>query len=175
MQDPFSQFLGTPYGFAIFFGALWCFVSIVISLFSGWYELSGRFKKESDPYGETHRAGPLFYTVYTRLWTRYSSVIRITSAEDALYLSVLFLFRVGHPPLRIPWTEIKLSRTKHFWRRYVVLTLGEKEKIPMRISERMARKLGILDRIPGEVGSLAGTASAPLSDSFIESLEKKPH
>jgi hypothetical protein len=72
------------------------------------------------------------------------------AAEDALYLSVLFPFRVGHPPLRIPWNEIKLSRTKRFWFRYVVLTLGNQEHIPMRISERMVRNLGILDRIANE-------------------------
>jgi hypothetical protein len=30
----------------------------------------------------------------------------------------------------------------------ILLTLGEQERIPMRISERMARKLGILERIP---------------------------
>jgi hypothetical protein len=61
---------------------------------------------------------------------------------------VIFFLRIGHPPLRIPWNEIQFSRTKYFWRRYVVLTLGDEEKIPMRISQRMAAKLGILDRVP---------------------------
>jgi hypothetical protein len=70
------------------------------------------------------------------------------AAEDGLYLSVIFFLRIGHPPLRIPWNEIQFSRTKYFWRRYVVLTLGDEEKIPMRISQRMAAKLGILDRVP---------------------------
>jgi hypothetical protein len=72
----------------------------------------------------------------------------MTSAEDALYLSILFLFRIGHPPLCIPWKEIQMRRTKFLWFRFVILTLGEQERIPMRISERMARKLGILERLP---------------------------
>jgi hypothetical protein len=148
MQDSLNKLLITPYGFAIYFAALWCSVCFLISLVSGWFVLSGRFKKQSEPYGETKSAGPFFYTVYTRFWTHYSSVIGITAAEDALYLSVLFLFRIGHPPLCIPWEEIKIGRTKFFWRRYVVLTLGEQENIPMRISERMARELGILERLP---------------------------
>jgi hypothetical protein len=76
-------------------------------------------------------------------------VIRLTAAEDALYLSVLLIFRIGHPPLRIPWKEITFSRTRRFWFRYVVLTLGEQERIPVRIPERMARKLGILERMGG--------------------------
>jgi hypothetical protein len=74
-------------------------------------------------------------------------VVRLVAAGDALYASVLFPFRIGHPPLRIPWNEIKLGRTKCFWRTYIVLTLGSEEMIPMRISQRMARNLGILDRI----------------------------
>jgi hypothetical protein len=120
----------------------------MISLFSGWSMLSRRFREQSEPYGETKSAGPYFYTVYMRFWGHYSGIICMTAAEDALYLSVLFLFRIGHPPLCIPWKEIQISSTKCFWRTYIVLTLGEQERIPMRISERMARKLGILERIP---------------------------
>jgi hypothetical protein len=123
-------------------------MSALISFITGWHALARRFKEQSEPYGETKIAGPFFFTVYMRNWTHYSSVIRLAAAEDALYLSVLFPFRTGHPPLRIPWTEIQFSRTRHLWQSLVVLTLGNEERIPMRISERMARNLGILGRIP---------------------------
>lgn len=83
-----------------------------------------------------------------RFWTKYSSVIRLTVAGDALYASVLFPLRIAHPPLRIPWNEIQLGRAKRFFRSYIVLTLGNEEKIAMRIPLRMARNLGILDRCP---------------------------
>ena len=83
-----------------------------------------------------------------RFKVSYGNVIRMTAAEDALYISVLFLFRIGHPPLCIPWNKIKIARTRFLWMRFVVLTLGGQERIPMRISERMARKLGILERLP---------------------------
>jgi hypothetical protein len=130
-------------------GVAWmCVIFFLISVLSGWYKLSQRFRAQSEPYGQTRSAGPFFYTVYMRYWGHYSSIIRMTAADDALYLSVLFPFRVGHPPLCIPWKEIQFGRTKFFFRRYVVLTLGEQERIPMRISERMARNLGILDRLP---------------------------
>jgi hypothetical protein len=92
-----------------------------------------------------------------RFWGHYSGVIRMTTAEDGLYLSVFLLFRIGHPPLCIPWKEIQFGRTRYFFRRYMVLTLGEQEKIPMRISERMARKLGILERLPSEVSDHPGS------------------
>lgn len=173
MQEGLDNFLKTPYGIAIFAVTLWCFVSFVISLFSGWFALSGRFKKQSEPYGEARSAGPFFYSVYTRFWTHYSSVIRIAAAEDALYLSVLFLFRIGHPPLCIPWKEIQLAKAKFLWRQYIVLTLGEQERIPMRISERMARKLGIMDRLPEADRLPVEQDFDTLNASFIASQRKK--
>jgi hypothetical protein len=126
-----------------------CFISFLSSILSGWHKLSERFCAQSEPYGATKSAGPFFYTIYMRFWGRYSSMVHMTAAEDGLYLSVIFLLRIGHPPLCIPWREIQFSRTKHFWRSYVVLTLGERERIPMRIPEQMAGKLGIMDRLPG--------------------------
>ena len=127
--------------------ACWCTIPFLISLASGWFSLSRRFKRQSEPYGETKTAGPLFYTIYMRGWIHYHGGVRLTAASDALYASVLFLLRVGHPPLRIPWSEIQFGRAKFFFRTYVVLNLGNHEKIPMRISNRMAAKLGILDRV----------------------------
>ncbi len=102
-----------------------------------------------------------------RWWGHYSSVIRLTAATDDLYASVLFPFRLGHPPLRIPWSEIQFGKAKFFFRTYVVLNLGNQGKIPMRISSRMAAKLGILDRVQSDSkvtssGSLASNNPTPL-------------
>lgn len=135
-----------PYFFPIFFLALWAISDLTMSFLSGWHLLSKRFRAPSEPYGDTRSAGPFFCQVRMRFRTMYNGGIRITTAEDALYLSVIFTLRVGHPPLRIPWNEIEMSKTKYLWFRYVILTLGKQEAIPMRISERLACKLGILDR-----------------------------
>jgi hypothetical protein len=124
-----------------------CLISYLSSVLCGWHKLAQRFTAQSPPYGETKTAGPFPYTVYTRFWAHYSSCIRMTAASDALYMSVLFFLRIGHPPLRIPWSEVQISRTKYLWVRFVLLTLGNEERLPMRIPERMASKLGLLDRI----------------------------
>jgi hypothetical protein len=141
--------MNSPLGFAIivfFIVAVWWVTLKSVGLLTGWSTLVRRFRKESDPYGDSKTAGPFFYTVYMRYWTHYSSVIRLTAAADALYASVLFPFRIGHPPLRIPWNEIQIGKAKFLWRSYVLLALGNQERIPMRISERMARNLGIADQ-----------------------------
>lgn len=155
MQEILNRLLNTPLGiavcsvaFAVFFATVWCLVCFVISLLGGWYALRRRFTKQSEPLGTAHTAGPWFYTVRMRSHGDYNSVIRLTAAEDALYPSVLLLFRPGHPPLRVPWNEITVSRTRRFFRNWVVLTLGSEEQIPMRIPERMARDVGLFDRFP---------------------------
>ncbi|MGA3032832.1 MAG: hypothetical protein ABSD70_06090 [Terracidiphilus sp.] len=143
-----NAYITSPLGVIIFVIALWCAVCFFISFLTGWFALSRRFRKQSEPYGDVRSAGPFLYTVYMRFWSHYSSVIRLVAAEDALYASVLPPFRIGHPPLRIPWDEIQFSRTKYLWLNLIQLTLGNEEKIPMRISLRMARNLGVLDRFP---------------------------
>jgi hypothetical protein len=145
-----STFFVTPFGlacYAVFFLAVWYLSLSLIGILSGWHALSKRFKQETTPYGEIKAVGPFFYSIYMRFWCHYSSVVRLTAASDGLYASVVFPFRIGHPPLRIPWGEIQLGRTKWLMRTYIVLTLGNEEKIPMRISQRMARNLGIIDRV----------------------------
>jgi len=174
MQASFHPIPSMLLDFVVLVAGLMCVLSFPVNFLSGWHALSLRFRAQSEPYGDVKSAGPFFYNVYTRYWIHYSSVIRLTAASDALYLSVLALFRIGHPPLRIPWEEIRFSRTKYWWRRYVVLTLGAQERIPFRISERMARNLGILDRLP-EAGRLPAEPNFDtLSDSFIASQKKKP-
>ena len=110
--------------FPVFFVAVWILASLVISFVSGWHTLAKRFS------------------------VHYSSVIRMVAATNALYISVSLPFRFAHPQLCIPWEEIQMRRIRFLWLPYMVLTLGEQEHIPMRISQRMARKLGILERIP---------------------------
>jgi hypothetical protein len=100
-----DSLLNSPPGFviiALFIVAVWWVSLSLVGLITGWSALARRFRRESEPYGDSKTAGPFFYTVYMRYWTHYSSLIRLTAAADALYLSVLFPFRIGHPPLRIP-------------------------------------------------------------------------
>ena len=140
--------------FPVFFLGLWVLISLLTSSLSGWWGLASRFSTTEHPFGDVKTAGPFLYVVYLRFWTHYSNLIRVTAAHDALYLSMLVLFRIGHPPLRIPWNEIRFSTTTYFFRRYMVLTLGTTEQIPLRISQRMARNLGLAERF--------STLSAPI-------------
>jgi hypothetical protein len=133
--------------FPLYFAAIWTLVSWIVSFIGGWYALSKHLRAQHDPQNPTATAGPFGYGVKMRFRTHYGNVIRITSAPDGLYLSVLVIFRIAHPPLFIPWSDIEFTRTTFLWWRYVILILGRNERIPMRISERMARNAGVLEHI----------------------------
>ncbi|QNI36694.1 hypothetical protein [Edaphobacter albus] len=130
------------------FVAFWCVANFGVSRISGWHTLAKRFTATSEPYGEFRSVGPWFLTVYFRgSWLKYGSIVRLRAAHDALYLSILLPFRIGHPPLCIPWNEISFSETTQFFMRFVVLTLGEQERVSMRISVKAAEKLDLLNRM----------------------------
>lgn len=130
------------------FVAFSCVANLVVSRISGWHTLAQRFTATSEPYGEFRSVGPWFLTVYFRgSWLKYGSIVRLRAAQDALYLSIRLPFRIGHPSLCIPWNEISFSETSQFFMRFVVLTLGEQERISMRISWKAAEKLDLLSRM----------------------------
>jgi hypothetical protein len=47
-----------------------------------------------------------------RLSANYGGCLTVGSDAAGLYLAVMFLFRVGHPPLFIPWDERTISRKR---------------------------------------------------------------
>jgi len=131
----------------VFVAAWWVLICFSCSALTGWMKLSKRFRAESEPTGPISSVGPFPYSIYMRYWSHYSCLVRITAAEDGLYLSMLLPFRAFHPPLRIAWSEVRFGREKFFFRTYVSLLLGAQEQIPLRMTEGMARKLGILDKV----------------------------
>jgi len=53
----------------------------------------------------------------------------------------MFLFRFMHPPLLVPWSEIKVRRKKGWVFEYVIFTMGHELAIPLRIRVKLAERL----------------------------------
>lgn len=39
-------------------------------------------------------------------WVSYNRVLTLIPTHEGLYLAARFVFRVGHPPLLLPWEEL---------------------------------------------------------------------
>ena len=108
-----------------------------LSFLGGWHLLAERFRAIVPFSGKMYR-----WVYATMLWgAHYNGALKAGANAEGLYIATLFLFRLGHPPLFIPWSEIKIgpSRWVDFYLS-ITLTLGGEEQIPFRISRRLARR-----------------------------------
>lgn len=71
----------------------------------------------------------------------YNNVLTLGANRDGLYLASMFLFRFMHPPLFIPWGEIKVRRSKGWFFEYATFTMGHELAIPLRIRAKLAGRL----------------------------------
>jgi hypothetical protein len=90
-----------PAQFFPFFILLWCVASFSLSLLGGWFSLAQHYRATQPFVGERWhmRSASLRFV-------SYGSCLILGSNTQGLFLSVLFPFRIGHPPLFIPWSEV---------------------------------------------------------------------
>lgn len=101
------------------FVAFWCLMSLLISAM-GWTSLAARYRTDAPAAGRVRpfASGEVGGGTY-----RGALVVGIE--PGGLRLSVLFLFRIGHPPVLVPWADITEAReTKRFLGRSVEFRIG---------------------------------------------------
>lgn len=92
---------GILIGFPIFFAAVWSFVCWLLSTLGGWGRLAQRFATQEPPSGQCFSSQIGMVGIAS-----YKYVLKICTSPAGLYLDVFPLFRIGHRPLLIPWSEI---------------------------------------------------------------------
>ena len=76
-----------------------------------------------------------------RWLTNYNNMLTLGVSPEGLYLASMFLFRFMHPPLLVPWSEIRVRRKKGWAFEYVTFAMGHELAIPLRIRGKLAAKL----------------------------------
>lgn len=134
--------------FFLFFLALWFGISFLLSVFSGWRQLSQYYRSSGLFKGRRF----YFQSAAMRLRASYNSAFIVGVSSEGLYLSILFLFRVGHPPLLVPWEDISWTeKPGRFWGGFK-LQFARCPSIPFLISRRL------MEKIANAVGDLNTTA-----------------
>ena len=106
--------------FPFLFVGMWCLVSLVISAAGGWRRLAGRFPAR----GEACDRRLYLRSGHVGL-SHYRGCLTIGTSAAGFRLSVLFPFRLGHPPLFIPWTQVYPVRLQRIsWLESVVCEVG---------------------------------------------------
>ena len=124
--------------YILIFIALWGCVCKLISVFGGWQALSRDYRTNSAFDGQKL----WLKSVGIRRWTNYSNCITVGVNKYGLYVSVLPIFRIGHPPLFIPWLDISTEEgSRHLFFNIVKFEFARQPDVPMVFSRRLAERI----------------------------------
>lgn len=121
----------------IYLFTLWLLVGAIISFVGGWFSLAKVYRTEV-PF---HGAKWSMQSGQMRWLANYNNALTVGVNPQGLYLASMFFIRFMHPPLLIPWGEIKVQRRKGWIFESVIFTLGHESAIPLRIRGRLAATL----------------------------------
>lgn len=103
-----------------------------LAVTSGWRTLARKFRAPKN-----FRSGHLFIFQNAQVGVvSFNNILNVRVAGEGLHLSLPFLFAFMHPPLLIPWEEIKAARQRKFlFRRVLLLTIGEPKIVTIAFPE----------------------------------------
>ena len=114
--------------FIPFFIGMWFFVTFLVSR-AGWSALAARFRTNSAFEGESLGVISAMVNI-----ANYRHTLVLKYNEAGIHLQPVKVFRMFHPPLLIPWKEIKEVREKEFlFYRYNELVIGEPRVATIRV------------------------------------------
>jgi len=120
----------------IFFIGLWVVVCFLIAVIGGWSSLAKHYQSQTD------FSGKKWHFQSGRLGlSNYSSCLTIGSNYHGLYLAVFPLFRVGHPPLLIPWSDITTAEHKGWLFSYRDFAFAKVPSIKLRVLRRLGDRI----------------------------------
>jgi len=126
---------------ALFVPSIWILVSFVIARMGGWSLLAKVYPAQgpSTLDGETWR----FQSIQMRWATNYGNCVTIRANPFGLGFSVLFLLRIGHPSLLIPWSDITVHRLRRsrFFPSLVEFRFRLEPSVPIRLNDKLFSKI----------------------------------
>ena len=119
--------------FPFFFVGMWCAISLLLSTLGGWRRLAESFPAKDQP------SGRHFFMQSGKVGlVNYGSCLTIYIAPNGFYLSVWFPFRLGHPPLFIPWDAVcNATIRRFFWFERVAFDVGLPNVATLQLSKKI--------------------------------------
>jgi hypothetical protein len=123
-------------GFVAFAVAMWTGVGYLIGIVSGWQELARSYRC-----ARIMGARWPFQSGRMRMLMSFHNVVEVDVDSQGLYLATFPLFRVGFPPLHIPWQDISVKPGKLFFWNYVEFRFRQAPSVFLQLSADLARKM----------------------------------
>jgi len=121
----------------LLFPLLWVAVCTTIASFAGWQALAGSYRAQY-PFEGARWVGQ---SATLRWGMGYHGNLTVGADAAGLRLSVLFLFRPGHPPLFIPWQDVSVESRRVLFGRRCRLQFRQAGGVSLTINQALADKL----------------------------------
>jgi len=122
--------------FFVILPVFWILLSSMIARISGWRALAESYPVSSDFSGKWLR----FQSASLRWSSNYTGIVHFGADAKGLTLSVLFMFKPGHPPIFIPWTDIQVQSQGGIFPN-LRLRFSRKPDVPLVISKTLGERL----------------------------------
>ena len=122
-----------PQLFPVFFIGLWTVVCFILSRFGGWSFLAKHYPCDKSFSGEKSHMRTMKMGL-----VNYSNCVTVGVNSSELYLGIMFLFRIGHNPIKVPLAEIKGKKVEGTIFDYVILSI---KKVNIKIPKKLADKI----------------------------------
>ncbi len=110
--------------FPFFFAGIWCLACYTISRL-GWSDWAERFRCDRQIPGKSYhgRSGRFSFR------GSYSSILNVVLGAEGVRLSVMLPWRVGHPPLLLPWSMVTgVEEKNYFFFRVLRVTISDSNR-----------------------------------------------
>ncbi len=137
--------------FPVFFLALWAGVLTRIGWLGGWAELARSYRLTTEFDGRRWRFRSVLVRHAANPLRRasYGACVTLGSNVRGLYLAVFPLFGIGHPPLFIPWADVRISKHEGMLFSYLEFRFVRVEDVRLRLRPGLG----------GEVAATGGLAA----------------
>jgi len=122
--------------FAVLFPLAWAGMAFLFATVSGWRTLAGAYRFDGEIDGE--RWGSKSASIGL---VNYNRCLTFGSATDGLHIKPSWFFRLAHPPLFIPWSDVTAAQDKGWIFRYLDFRFAQAPEIRVRVSERLGTSL----------------------------------
>ena len=122
--------------FPFLFVGMWCLILRFLSSASGWSRLATRFHLQGSFDGKRHH-----FQSANMNGVNFKSALVIGARPNGLYLAPVMFFRLFHPPLVIPWSEIHAEPVKKWWYTGYRLTFPSFPGIHLTLNDRTFDKI----------------------------------
>jgi hypothetical protein len=123
--------------FPVFFVGMWLVASFLLSAVGGWQTLALHYRAQSQFSGRRFH----FRSAQFGGYVNYGGCLTFGAGPAGLYLAVLPLFRMAHPPLIIPWSDITARDARSGFFSAVELEFAKVPGASVRLSRRLAQSL----------------------------------